>query len=43
MDKWVEHIRKFVLLLTKSGKYDHRLSEDLVFNAMMAKGDQNED
>ena len=43
MDKWVEHIRKFVILLSKSGKYDHKLSETIIILAMRAGGDHNED
>ena len=43
MDKWVEYIRKHVTVLVKSGKYDHRLSETIVTQAMHAGGDYNED
>ena len=43
MDKWAEHIRKSVKLLVKSGKYDHKLSEHIVLQAMSAGGDLNED
>ena len=43
MDKWVEHIRKYVTLLQKSGKYDHKYSEIIVVKAMSAGGDGNEE
>lgn len=43
MDKWVEHIPIYVILLSESGKYDHKISEHIVLLAMTTGGDGNED
>ena len=43
IDLWATAVRTNVNLLINSGQYDHKLSEDIVNQALKAGGDNNED
>ena len=43
MDKWVKHIRPYVILLLKSGKYDSNMSEHIILQVMNASESHNEE
>ena len=43
IDLWATAVRINVNLLINSGQYDHKLSEDIVNQALKAGGDNNED
>ena len=43
MDLWAQAVRTNVRLLVNSGQYDHKISEDIINQALTAGGDGNED